>query len=763
MKKTTSNPNSNTSIAIWKFFFKIFDNLFGSFNIVKIIKNNNLIMTIITLAIIFSFGVAHAQIGPATAPVDPPDGGFNIDGTLRANSNIGDWLYGSGTGDFVLDLNGNPLVPETTFHLIDLYNNSLDNIFGGGVKIDDNPNNWSWVSGTANDKTDMNNALIHFTTDNNGHVWIVFAADRLGGENSSAYMDFEFLQSPMTLTSTGFSTSASYLTGGRTDGDFILTVYFENGIAKFDIQSWQNDGGVWKYVSIYSYLPPNAVYAAGNTVPVSVPYTAFGLTTYSNNTFIESAVDLTAVLQDIDPCADILVKTIFVKSKTSTSSSAQLKDFFEPLQVDFHLVTPGGSVSGGGAICSGETSGLLELSNHIGTVVKWQSSVDPFNNWTDIVNTSTTYTSEPLTETTKFRAVVTGICGEVESDPATVTVNPLPLGTNKTLTIDSGDTLNENIASNVNISGSIYSWQAGDNTNIIGETTTLSSASSITDTLTNLTGSIQDVIYTITPTSPFGCVGNSFTITVHVNPKLPTISINDQLNVNEGSVANFTVILSNTYIYSVTFTVNTQDGTAVAPGDYVPISGANYSIPAGQTTVNIPVTINNDNIYETTDETYQVVLSNVKITTTNIDITTTDLIGDGSIVNTTTAPVVSIVSTTQASEPNNDGLFAVNLTDPVSVPTTVTYTITGTANNGVDYQTITSTLVIPALSTSVTIPVIVIDDNIIEATETVIITLISTNTLVTVDPTKNIATVTILDNDGGSENGISINDITVNE
>jgi len=89
--------------------------------------------------------------------------------------------------------------------------------------------------------------------------------------------------------------------------------------------------------------------------------------------------------------------------------------------------TVGGSVTGGTTICSGSTSALLTLAGNIGTVVKWQSSVSPFSTWADIPNTTTTYTSGALTQTTQFRAVVqSGICVTADSNFTTVIVNPLP-------------------------------------------------------------------------------------------------------------------------------------------------------------------------------------------------------------------------------------------------------------------------------------------------------------------------------------------------
>jgi len=87
----------------------------------------------------------------------------------------------------------------------------------------------------------------------------------------------------------------------------------------------------------------------------------------------------------------------------------------------------GGSVTPDRTICSGFTSGVLTLAGHTGTVLRWESSVNPFSTWTPIANTTTTYTSGALTQTTRFRAVVqSGTCVSENSSFATVTVNPLP-------------------------------------------------------------------------------------------------------------------------------------------------------------------------------------------------------------------------------------------------------------------------------------------------------------------------------------------------
>ncbi|MRX69158.1 hypothetical protein SAMN06265349_104156 [Flavobacterium resistens] len=114
----------------------------------------------------------------------------------------------------------------------------------------------------------------------------------------------------------------------------------------------------------------------------------------------------------------------------------------------------GGTVGGGTTICSGSPSGVLTLTGNTGSVLNWESSVSPFSVWTPISNTSTTYTSGPLTQTTQFRAVVqNGGCSSTSSIPTTVTVNAIPvptfsvqpassvcINTNVTYTTQSGQT-----------------------------------------------------------------------------------------------------------------------------------------------------------------------------------------------------------------------------------------------------------------------------------------------------------------------------------
>jgi hypothetical protein len=162
---------------------------------------------------------------------------------------------------------------------------------------------------------------------------------------------------------------------------------------------------VGNYVVTYDRTSPSATGLTANLTVATAgtgTFTATGLTTVGPST-----ITITKIT------AGTCVSNITANNSTNI--------FIAP-------ATVGGTVSGGTTINSGSTSGLLTLSGHTGTVVKWQSSVSPFTTWTDIANTATTYTSGPLTATTQFRAVVqsASTCGVENSTATTVTVTPLP-------------------------------------------------------------------------------------------------------------------------------------------------------------------------------------------------------------------------------------------------------------------------------------------------------------------------------------------------
>jgi len=237
MKRNLLSPLVNKLAAISCFI--IFQG-----NIARHTKLAGFLLLFIMLNISFSY----AQIGAGTAPVDPPTGGFGIDGNLEANTptaNIGDWVMGgSGTGGYVLNNNGTPVNPSNTYHLIDSYGNGDDDMFDGGEKNNESPADWSWKYGGVQSKNNINNATLHFTTNiSNGEAWLVFSADRQTTVGES-YFEFELLQKTVTAVPPSGNKNGTFITagteGGRTVGDFAVSAGFStNGAAVFAFFKWE--------------------------------------------------------------------------------------------------------------------------------------------------------------------------------------------------------------------------------------------------------------------------------------------------------------------------------------------------------------------------------------------------------------------------------------------------------------------------------------------------------------------------------------------
>jgi len=121
----------------------------------------------LSAVLLFSIVLFSTKIYSQLAPVNPPAGGFRIDGGLKANtpsSNEGDWVFGSGgTGDSVVSYNGIPFNTTTTKFIRDAFNSASDQIFTGS-SFSDNPNSWKWTTGSATNKCDINNAMFLATT-----------------------------------------------------------------------------------------------------------------------------------------------------------------------------------------------------------------------------------------------------------------------------------------------------------------------------------------------------------------------------------------------------------------------------------------------------------------------------------------------------------------------------------------------------------------------------------------------------------------------
>ena len=186
-------------------------------------------------------------------------------------------------------------------------------------------------------------------------------------------------------------------------------------------------------------------------------------------------------------------------------------------------------------------------------------------------------------------------------------------------------------------------------------------------------------------------------------------------------------------------------GDAISGDDYTAPSGT-VTIPSGDTSALVIVTLVDDNLVEQ-NETITLALDS-PVTSGNANIVV-DVAPASIVIEDTDAATLSIATLADAAEPLVDGAFTVSLTAPSSQDTVIGYTVSGTATPSQDYTALTQTLTIPAGQTSRRIDVRMIDNAWLEEDETVIVNLDAAITSGDSDVVVNTssATVTIIDLD----------------
>jgi hypothetical protein len=235
---------------------------------------------------------------------------------------------------------------------------------------------------------------------------------------------------------------------------------------------------------------------------------------------------------------------------------------------------------------------------------------------------------------------------------------------------------------------------------------------------------------------------------------LPSLTVNDTSVVegNSGNVnAVFTVTLSSASSQTVTVAYTTANGTAVAGGDYVAVSGT-LTFPAGATMQSVAVPVVGDGLVER-DETFVIDLSNPA------NATLSRARGTGTITNDD-VPALSIadVSLPEANAGVTNVSFAVSLSQASFQTVTVSYaTADGTAVAGNDYFPASGTLTFAPGVTAGVVSVAVFGDRVLESNETFVVNLTGP---VNATLSKAQGTGTVIDDDPA---GLSIADVALKE
>ncbi|HXC04280.1 MAG TPA: PKD-like domain-containing protein [Bacteroidia bacterium] len=179
--------------------------------------------------------------------------------------------------------------------------------------------------------------------------------------------------------------------------------------------------------------------------------------------------------------------------------------------------------SASATICGGGTVNI-PLTSNVTSTYEWSAANNVNTSGASLSsqtsstlnNTISNNTSVP--QTLVYTVIPTSNAGSCPgtAQTVTVTVNPSPVMiSSSSATICSGATVNIPLVSNTTAT---FSWMAASNPNVTGESTTAQTGNTLSNTLRNTTATVQDVVYTVTPTSSLGCVGGGQLVSVLVNP-----------------------------------------------------------------------------------------------------------------------------------------------------------------------------------------------------------------------------------------------------
>ena len=238
---------------------------------------------------------------------------------------------------------------------------------------------------------------------------------------------------------------------------------------------------------------------------------------------------------------------------------------------------------------------------------------------------------------------------------------------------------------------------------------------------------------------------------------IPEISINDITVYENNTTADFLVSMSGTSEHNVTVSFATSNVEALAGSDYVSSSDT-ITIEAGLTSKIISIPLVNDYILES-DETFNISLSNPSMNVTMLDGTGTATILSDVGQDVTTLSLSGDANVSEGSET----VYTISLSQPAATNLDIDVNLTHISTISGDISSLQSYYTIVAGSTSTTITLSAVDDNISNGIDIYSINLAGTSyggNFESLNINTTPIETSIIDNDISS---LSINDVMVDE
>lgn len=278
--------------------------------------------------------------------------------------------------------------------------------------------------------------------------------------------------------------------------------------------------------------------------------------------------------------------------------------------------------------------------------------------------------------------------------------------------------------------------------------------------------SLDDAIYqgptpasftlSISPVDPaWSFEGTPTVIDLSDDELMPELIITDsQANESAGNL-EFTITQTRVSDFETRFKLSTIDGVATSGVDFSAIADQEFVIPAGSTSVTVPVPLIDDIDIET-NKTFTASVH------TPVNANILQASASGTIVNDDNVVVIQFSADMQSINENGEVVnLQVSLDQPTATNIVVPITFSGTATRNSDYTSSLDTITIPSGQTSFTQQILITNDSIYELTESIVVTLGAPSYSNASIGAQNTHTINIIEDDALP--ALSIANVTISE